>query len=271
MSSPQTSTSASKRSPVARIVNVVAGLLLWGTLGFVLIKMWKTAESESSNAKPDSPKTTTVDTNSNTQPKNVIKTTIKIPPKRVQEFSLIDSNDQTVTNEDLLGKQWVVGFIFTRCAGPCPKVTNQMATLQDAFLPEEVRLVSLSVDPEFDQPDVLSRYAKQFRVNLDQWTFLTGEQAAIYTLIKQSFKMPVHEVTGPDRKPGYEVIHTTNVVHVNKDGFVIGKYNSLVDTDMERLRRAIQEEIDTAPDSEDESTVESDKTETTIEVEETAK
>ena len=263
MSSAETSTPAKKGS-AARIINAVAGLLLWGTLGIVLIKMWKTAETESEKVNSQQSTITAVDGSAtpNETPQNVIKTTIKIPPKPVQDFSLINSNDETITNKDLLGKQWVVGFIFTRCAGPCPKVTNQMATLQDAFSPDEVQLVSLSVDPEFDQPDVLARYAEQFRAKSDQWTFLTGEQAAIYTLINRSFKMPVQEVIGEDRKPGYEVIHSTKVAHVNKEGYVIGTYNSLIDTDIERLRRAIEEEVEKSSVSDTDSNGETTKQET---------
>jgi len=163
-------------------------------------------------------------------------------PKGIQDFEFTERSGKKVTKQDLLGKPWVVCFVFTRCAGPCPRVTGQMKMLQDQLAragKSDVRLVTMTVDPKYDTAEVLTRYADAFDADKDRWLFLTGDQNEIYGLIRDSFKMPVKEIVGEDRIPGFEVLHTMNVLHINAEGVVVGKYNSLLDTDMVALRRAL--------------------------------
>jgi len=159
----------------------------------------------------------------------------------VGDFSFTDRTGKTITNRDLLGKPWIVGFIFTRCAGPCPRVTGQMKLLHERT---GVQAVSLSVDPEFDTQEVLAKYAETYSGlepgEEDQWYFLTGDKREIYELIMSSFKMPVKEVIGEDRVPGFEVIHSVNIMLVDANGRVVGKYNALKDEEMAKLRRIIE-------------------------------
>ncbi|MGC1273436.1 MAG: SCO family protein [Planctomycetaceae bacterium] len=155
----------------------------------------------------------------------------------IGDFSLTERSGETVTKKDLLGKPWVVGFIFTRCAGPCPRVSGQMAKLQDQVEDLDVRLVTMTVDPDYDTPEILTRYAKAFGADERKWLFLTGDKEKMYRYIEEHFMMPVEETTGPDRKPGFEVIHTTNLLLVDAKGVVQGKYNALVPEEMAKLRR----------------------------------
>lgn len=161
-------------------------------------------------------------------------------PKGVADFSFTNQSGKTVTREDLLGEPWVVGFVFTRCAGPCPRVTGQMRKLQDQTKDEKLRLVTMTVDPDYDTPEVLTRYADAFKADTNRWSFLTGDKTKLYDYVIKNFKMPVEETTGPDRKPGYEVIHTTNLLLVDAKGVVRGKYNALVPEEIEKLRRDIK-------------------------------
>ncbi|WP_145265001.1 SCO family protein [Calycomorphotria hydatis] len=158
----------------------------------------------------------------------------------IENFKLTERSGREVTKDDLLGKPWVIGFIFTRCAGPCPRVTGAMKKLQDAMEEEDVRLVTLTVDPNHDNPEVLTRYADAFKADQDKWLFLTGPQKEVYTLIQDSFNMPVQEMTGPDRQPGFEVLHTSNLLLVDAEGVVQGKYNAIVPEEMAKLRRDFQ-------------------------------
>src|ERR1700730_4528949 len=81
----------------------------------------------------------------------------------VGDFALTDRSGETIHCADLLGKVWVAGFAFTRCTGPCPQVTGTMGCLQSEFQKQlDFRLVSFSVDPDHDTPEVLERYAKTF-------------------------------------------------------------------------------------------------------------
>ena len=81
----------------------------------------------------------------------------------VPAFALTNQDARVFTLEDVRGKPWVADIIFTRCAGPCPRLSQQMAQLQAALPPASpAQLVSLTTDPEFDTPAVLKKYAARF-------------------------------------------------------------------------------------------------------------
>ena len=108
----------------------------------------------------------------------------------VPDFALIERSGQSVTRADLLGKVWIASVIFTRCVDECPLVSSHMARLQDAFAAEpDVRLVSITVDPGYDTPEVLTRYAQSFAAQPQRWFFLTGDKATIYRLVREGFRL----------------------------------------------------------------------------------
>src|SRR6185369_9277822 len=106
------------------------------------------------------------------------------PEEGVADFSFTECHGQTVTKADLLGKPWLACFIFTQCAGPCPRVSEQMAVLQKRLKELDVRLVSFTVDPDRDTPEVLRAYADKYGADPEKWWFLTGDKAEIYRLVK---------------------------------------------------------------------------------------
>ena len=159
----------------------------------------------------------------------------------IEDFSFSDTTGQTLTKKDLLGKPFIISFVFTLCRGPCPNVTLQMRELQDRLQDYDFNLVTLTVDPERDSIETLKQYGTNQGANFDHWKFLTGNQADIYGLIQRSFKMPVQETTGDDRKPGFEIIHSTNIMLVNSEGRVVGKFNAMKPEDMAKLRKEIKE------------------------------
>lgn len=162
------------------------------------------------------------------------------PAEGIEDFSLTERSGKTITKQDLLGKPWVACFVFTRCAGPCPRVSGQFYQLQKDLKDLDFRLVTITVDPEHDTPEVLSQYAELMGADPEKWLFLTGDQTEIFHLIEKSFLMPVQENVGPARKPGFEVIHTTNVMLVDKNGRVLEKYNAVNDAEMAELRRRVR-------------------------------
>jgi cytochrome oxidase Cu insertion factor (SCO1/SenC/PrrC family) len=108
----------------------------------------------------------------------------------VPDFALIERSGQSVTRADLLGKVWIASIIFTRCVEECPLVSNHMAQLQATFAAEsDVRLVSITVDPAYDTPEVLTRYAQSFAAQPQRWLFLTGDKATIYRLVREGFRL----------------------------------------------------------------------------------
>jgi cytochrome oxidase Cu insertion factor (SCO1/SenC/PrrC family) len=144
---------------------------------------------------------------------------------QVANFTLTDRSGKAVRRADLDGKVWVAGFVFTSCGGPCPQVSATMARLQKELADQpDFRLVTFTVDPERDTPEVLTRYAEQYKADPDRWFFLTGKQDAVYALIKESFKLGVEQAQGSARQPGSEVTHSTRLALVDRHGHVRGYY-----------------------------------------------
>jgi protein SCO1 len=154
----------------------------------------------------------------------------------VAPFALTERSGRTVLREDLLGRPWVAAFVFTRCSGPCPKVTSTMRRLQDRLPPESTaRLVSVSVDPEWDTPAVLSEYASAVGADPERWWFLTGPEKTIDELIQKSFLLPIERAPEGSVPVGIRVSHRTQLVVVDKQGRVRGFYAGESDADLEAI------------------------------------
>ncbi len=141
------------------------------------------------------------------------------------DFSLTERNNRLVTGEDLRGRVWIADFIFTRCAGPCPELTLRMRSLQQSLRGRgaNVRLVSFTLDPEYDTPAVLRRYAKRYHADPDIWWFLTGvDQASIHRLVEKGFLQTVAAAKGDD-----PIVHSTYFVLVDRAGRIRGFYPGL--------------------------------------------
>lgn len=110
----------------------------------------------------------------------------------VPDFALLERSGRQVSRADLLGKVWVVNFIFTRCVDECPLESSRMAHLQTQFASEDgVRWVSITLDPVHDTSEVLQRYAENFGAHPQRWLFLTGDKRIIYQLVQDGFHLGV--------------------------------------------------------------------------------
>lgn len=110
----------------------------------------------------------------------------------VPAFTLQDQRGREVTKANWLGSVVVVNFIYSRCAEACPLSVAHMLKLQTVYGSEDhVQLVSISVDPEFDTPDVLASYAEGLGVRSPHWSFLTGEKEEVYRLARDGFRLGV--------------------------------------------------------------------------------
>jgi cytochrome oxidase Cu insertion factor (SCO1/SenC/PrrC family) len=137
---------------------------------------------------------------------------------QIADFNLTNQNNEATTLVDLTNHVWVADIIFTRCAGPCPRMTRQMESLQDA-LPKtsEAKLVTLTTDPDFDTPPVLKKYGGRFNADSNRWTFLTGTKKEIASLASGSLKLSAVPVKAEEQKdPADLFIHTTIFVVVDK-------------------------------------------------------
>lgn len=143
------------------------------------------------------------------------------------DFTLIDLHGSQFGKVDLLGKVWLVDFIFTRCGGPCPLMTQLMKTVQDGLAeaglagPDApVRLVSITVDPEYDTPEVLSEYAETWQADTSIWTFLTGSPEVVLSTVRDGFKITA-EREGSGGMPGMpNIVHGTSFLLVDQAGWV---------------------------------------------------
>jgi protein SCO1/2 len=174
------------------------------------------------------------------------------PESGVAEFTFTDQSGQDVSTNDLRGQPWVASFIFTKCAGPCPRVTQSVQSLFKTYRDKDVRFVTFTVDPARDTPKVLADYASFYEADVEKWFFLTGDRDKLYRLINASFLMPVREEENPE--PGYEIIHTLNICLVDPTGRVVGKYNSVDAVAIVKLRRDLDQMLESLPLREAEST-----------------
>lgn len=147
---------------------------------------------------------------------------------KVQDFSLTNQLGQTVTLENLRGKVWLADIIFTRCPGPCARMTRQLAEIQAAVpARSEARLVSLTTDPEFDGPEVLQKYANHYHADPARWQFLTGTKLAIAALAIDSLKLTTVEKPPEARTSADDLfIHSTIFVLVDKQARLRGVYQT---------------------------------------------
>lgn len=178
---------------------------------------------------------------------------------RVPDFSLIERSGWQSTLADLLGKVWITNFFYTECPDTCPLQSAHMARLQDELAQEpDVRLVSISVDPEHDTPEVLAEYATRYGAVPERWLFLTGSKEAIYRLAIEGFRLGVvdrgehaqqgmdndrgwlgpasawaHLVPNADRDP---ILHSSRFVLVDRQAQIRGYYHSTDWESLERLR-----------------------------------
>jgi protein SCO1/2 len=138
----------------------------------------------------------------------------------VPDFTLTNQNGEAVSLKDLRGQVWVADLIFTRCAGPCPRLTSQMSQLQQALLVDPgVKLITLTTDPEYDSPAVLKRYAERFGANAGRWMFLTGTREQIARLAVDGLKLVALEKKPAERQSPEDLfIHSTLLVVVDAQG-----------------------------------------------------
>lgn len=153
----------------------------------------------------------------------------------VPEFTLTAESGKEFRSSQLAGSVWVANFIFTNCMGPCPRMTGQMRQVQNAVSDfKDVRLVSFTVDPARDTPQVLADYARRNKADTAQWSFLTGPQETLHQLKRNAFLLG--DVSG-------QLEHSTRFALVDRRGRIRAFYDTTepgavkrVIRDVERLR-----------------------------------
>ena len=163
----------------------------------------------------------------------------------VPDFSFTEKSGKPFGLSDLKGRVWIADFIFTRCQGMCPLLTGRMSILQTKLDHPDIKLVSFSVDPEYDTPGVLSDYASRYQAQKGKWFFLTGDKTTLWNFITEGFSLGVGEATAEDLAQGAEpVMHTSRFVLIDPNGNIRGYYDTSEPANVEQL---IQDALKLAP------------------------
>jgi len=160
------------------------------------------------------------------QPFDVVEGTQPIPNGRlpvlfpVADFTLTNQSGQPFGVANLRGHIWIAEVIFTRCGGPCPRMTQRMAELQAATRADQpVRFVTLTTDPDFDTPPVLNGYARRYKADPARWQFLTGSKAQMAEAIVRGLKLTAQgQEPAKMQNPNDLFIHSTILLVVDKQG-----------------------------------------------------
>ncbi|MGP4040461.1 SCO family protein [Gracilibacillus sp. D59] len=151
----------------------------------------------------------------------------------VKDFTFTNQDGEKLSKSDLDGKFWIADMIFTNCETVCPPMTANMARLQSLLEEENIdaELVSFSVDPTNDTPEILKKYIKERGGTFDNWHALTGyTDEEIKEFVNKSFKELVENPENSD-----QVIHGTSFYLVSPDGNAIKRYNGQKADNMQKI------------------------------------
>ena len=137
----------------------------------------------------------------------------------IRDFQLVNQLGDTITNRDFENKIYLIDFFFTSCPSICPKVTKQMLRLYDHVREyDDVILVSTSIDPIRDTPEVLKRYADNLNIDDSRWLFLTGDKDEIMELANEDYF--VTALVAPDVPGGFD--HSGKIILLDKSARIRG-------------------------------------------------
>jgi protein SCO1/2 len=151
---------------------------------------------------------------------------------KIPDYKLIDQDGAVFNSKTVDNDFKVYDFVFTRCGSICPQMTTQLIRVQEAFKDDkDVVLLSLTVDPEYDTPEVLKAYAKTYNAIPGKWYFLTGEKDSIYTLGQRQFFLTAKQ----NEEDLTDFLHSERMVLVDKNGWIRGYYNGIEEKEVDRL------------------------------------
>jgi protein SCO1 len=156
---------------------------------------------------------------------------------RIQPFVFTNQDGHQIALENFKDKIIVADFFFTHCASICPKMSKSLKRVQDKFSNDSnIQLLSFTVDPERDSTLQLSNYARQFGINSDQWSLLTGDKKEMYKLARNSFMIVA---TDGDGGPN-DFIHSEKLVLLDKIHRIRGYYDGTNEIEVNKLMNDIK-------------------------------
>jgi len=169
----------------------------------------------------------------------LVDSTIQYQKKyhRIADFSLINQNGETITQDNYKDKIYIADFFFTTCQTICPIMTTNMKSIQQRIISDDdVMLLSHTVTPDIDTVAQLKRYADEKGVNASKWNLVTGAKKDIYTLARKSYMaVKDHGDGGP-----FDMIHTENFMLIDKKRQIRGFYDGTSPEEIDRLMADIK-------------------------------
>ncbi len=132
---------------------------------------------------------------------------------KVPEFELMNQNSQLISNEDMLGKVYVVEFFFTNCPTICPVMNQNLKEIEKEINHPDFGVVSITIDPKRDTPKILKKHQEKLQIKNPNWHFLTGNRDYIYQISKE-FNIYV----GKDEATAEGLNHSGKFALVDKNG-----------------------------------------------------
>jgi protein SCO1/2 len=149
----------------------------------------------------------------------------------IPDFKFVNYTNDTVYGHQFDNKIRVFDFVFTTCGGICPKMTKQLSRAQE-FVRNDTNVVfiTFTVDPGYDTPEILAKYAKQYQA-MPNWYFLTGSKDSIYHLGQNAFYL----TTRQNEKDPLDFLHSDKLILVDQKGWIRGYYNGTLEKEVDRL------------------------------------
>ena len=169
----------------------------------------------------------------------LVDSTIQYQKKyhKIADFSLLNQNGETITQETYKDKIYVADFFFTTCQTICPIMTDHMYQIQKEIINDNaVMLLSHSVTPKIDSVAQLKKYAKEKGVIARKWNLVTGDKKQIYELARKSYLAVKTDGNGDE----YDMIHTENFMLIDKKRQIRGFYDGTKREDIDRLLTDIE-------------------------------
>jgi protein SCO1/2 len=160
---------------------------------------------------------------------------------KIGNFSFLDQEGKTITQDNVKGKVYVVEYFFTTCGTICPKMNKQMQRVHKKFKADaNVHILSFTVNPELDTVEQLNRYAKEHGADPKIWHFLTGKKEDLYALARTSFFVLKPAEAENQGDVGSDFIHTNNFVLVDKEMRIRGYYDGTSVKEVDQLMGDIE-------------------------------
>ena len=137
--------------------------------------------------------------------------------KKVPEFNFVNQNGELVSNNDYIGKVYIVEFFFTTCTTICPVMNTNLIHIQNSFTKfSDFGIASFSINPEYDTVDILNQYANENGIVNSNWNLMTGDRSEIYKLANDGFNL--YTAASSDFTDGFE--HSGYFALIDKQGFI---------------------------------------------------